>query len=101
MTRTVTSGGPQYSQRNSARRGGRIYANQGGNQIIHNHQGGHGGFSGRALLVTLVADAAFFLYGMTAYTGRNTTGDLWRSGIFLGLLVLTGSLLRRWLRRRL
>jgi hypothetical protein len=78
-----------------------VYANQGGDQVIHNYQATRGrGFSGRALLVTLMIDAGFFLYGMIAYTGRNTTADLWRSGIFFGLLVVTGSMVRRWLRRR-
>jgi hypothetical protein len=47
-------------------------------------------------------DVAFFFYGMTAYTGQpNNSGDLWRAGIFLVLLGTTGSLIRRWLRRRL
>jgi hypothetical protein len=47
-----------------------------------------------------VLDVAFFFYGMTAYTGRNTTADTWRAGIFILLLILTASLVRRWLRRR-
>ena len=91
-------------QQNFAQHGGNVFANQGpGNQIINNttQQAKRGtGFDTKALLVILVLDVAFFFYGMTAYTGRNTTADTWRAGIFILLLILTASLVRRWLRRR-
>jgi hypothetical protein len=51
------------------------------------------------VLAVLALDAVFFFYGMFAYTGKNTTADDWRVGIFLLLIVITGSLVRRWLRR--
>ncbi len=63
----------QFTQNNSPRRGGNVYANQGtGNQIIHTGPGKRGGGDTKALLVTLALDAVFFLYGMLSYTGRNT-----------------------------
>jgi hypothetical protein len=55
----------------------------------------------KVLLLTLLLDVLFFFYGMLAYTGRNTTADEWRAGIFLLLLAVTGTMLRRWIRRRL
>jgi hypothetical protein len=48
----------------------------------------------------LVVDVVYFFYGMSAYTGRNTTADGWRAVIFLLLLVVTVGMVRRWLRRR-
>lgn len=89
-----------YTQNNAPRRGGSVYANQGGNQII-NVGGKRGGGDTKALLVTLAVDVAFFFYGMLSYTGRNTTADEWRAGIFLILLIVTVGMVRRWLRRRI
>jgi hypothetical protein len=42
----------------------------------------------------------FFLYGTLAYTGRNTSGDSWRAGIFLFMFLMTSAMLGRWIRRR-
>jgi hypothetical protein len=84
------------NQFNSVNRGNQ-YATQYGNINLH---AGQRRFDGRVLLVTLVVDVAFFFYGMLAYTGKNTTGDQWRAGIFLFLLIITATLLRRWIRRR-
>ncbi|OLE21213.1 MAG: hypothetical protein AUG44_28295 [Actinobacteria bacterium 13_1_20CM_3_71_11] len=81
-----------------------MYAHQGsGDQIIYAPgQAGRRrrGSDSVVLLVALVVDVAFFFYGMLAYTGRNTSADTWRAGLFLVLLAVTGSLFRRWLRRR-
>lgn len=92
----------QHVQTNTPTSGGTVYANQGGDQfiypqptVIHNKRRA----GGRAVLVILAVDVAFFFYGMLAYTGRNTSADAWRAGIFLLLLAFTGSLLRRWVRR--
>ncbi|MEV6844197.1 hypothetical protein [Actinoplanes sp. NPDC051411] len=90
----------QFTQNNSPRRGGNVYANQGGNQIIHTGPAKRGGGDTKALLVTLGSDAVFFLYGMLSYTGQNSSGDEWRAGIFIVLLVVTAGMIRRWLRRR-
>lgn len=102
--------GPNPNQRNyqtnRADNGGTIYANQGGSQeinhVTHNTNKAARSFAGWALLVCVVVDVIFFFYGMTAYTGQpGNSGDLWRAGIFLALLATTGTLIRRWLRRRL
>jgi hypothetical protein len=94
-------------QYNTPQSGGTVYAAQ-GNQNIHHTtinavpptQALRRPWAGRALLITIAVDVAFFFYGMIAYTGHpNDTGDLWRAGIFLGLMVTTGTMLRRWLRR--
>ena len=91
----------KFTQNNTPRRGGNVYANQGtGNQIIHTGPGRRGGADTKALLVVLVLDVVFFFYGMLAYTGRNTSGDEWRAGIFIVLLIVTAGMIRRWLRRR-
>ena len=59
-------------------------------------------WAGWALVISVLVDVVYFCYGMTAYTGRtNDSGDLWRAVIFFLLLATTGTLLRRWLRRRL
>jgi hypothetical protein len=59
-------------------------------------------FAGWALLTCVLADVIYPIYGAAAYTGRpDDDGDMWRAGIYLVLLITTGTLLRRWLRRRL
>lgn len=93
----------RFVQKNAPRRGGNVYANQGsGDQIIHTAAPGKRGLGtdSKALLVIIAVDVLYFLFGMLSYTGENTTGDLWRAGIFLVLLVVTASMVRRWLRRR-
>jgi hypothetical protein len=89
----------QWTQVNSPAAGGTVYANQGGDQIIYAGPRKRSGVDTK-LLGTLVADVAYFFYGMSAYTGRNTSADQWRATIFLVLLVITGGVIRRWLRRR-
>jgi hypothetical protein len=91
-------------QHNQASSGGSVYANQGGTQSI-NHYNTFATRSrprtGWVVLSFLVVDVVFFIYGMTAYTGRaGESGDLWRAGIFLVLLVITVTLIRRWFRKR-
>ncbi len=54
----------------------------------------------KVLGLTLLADVAFFFYGMLSYTGRNTSGDEWRAGIFIVLFSVTIGMIRRWFRRR-
>ncbi len=91
----------RYTQRNAPGSGGTVYANQGeGDQIIYAAPRKRGGMDTKALLVTLLVDVLYFFYGMTTYTGHNTTADQWRALIFLVLLVVTGGMIRRWLRRR-
>ena len=91
----------QYTQHNSPVAGGQVFAHQGtGNQII-NMQARRRRADSIALLVTLVVNVLYFFYGMSSYTGRNTTADEWRAGIFLLLLVVTIGMVRRWFRRRL
>jgi len=94
---------PGFTQNNRSGPGGNVYANQGtGDMTIYNQSHGpaRSGFGGWLLLTLLVVDIAFFFYGMLAYTGRNTNADSWRAGTFLVLLIVTGSTLRGWLRRR-
>jgi hypothetical protein len=93
---------PRYTQHNAPRSGGSVYANQGpGNQIINTQPNKRGvGVDTKALVATLVSDVVYFFYGMSAYTGRNTTADEWRAVIFVVLLVVTIGMVRRWLRRR-
>ncbi len=91
--------------------GGPLIANQGNqyvttNNITNNHQvlviKQRHARTGWAILVILAVDVAFFFYGQAAYTGRmDSTGDMWRAGIFLALVVITGSLIRRWVRTRI
>lgn len=101
------SGASQHNQQyNQASRGGSVYANQGdGTQSIthyNNFATKVRSWTGWAVLVFLVVDVAFFIYGRNAYTGREgDSGDLWRAGIFLVLLVITVNLTRRWFRRRI
>ncbi|MFD0526736.1 hypothetical protein ACFQ1I_04850 [Kitasatospora arboriphila] len=53
------------------------------------------------LLILLGIDGAAFLYGALAYTGRSgNSGDLWRSLVFVLLLVVTLRSTGRWWRRR-
>ncbi|MEV7179558.1 toll/interleukin-1 receptor domain-containing protein [Kitasatospora sp. NPDC093679] len=55
----------------------------------------------RMLLILLGIDGAAFLYGALAYTGRSgDSGDLWRSLVFVLLLVVTLRSTGRWWRRR-
>ena len=93
------------NQYNSAGAGGNVYATQGGGTInVHQPQAAARrgvGIDTKVLLAVIVADVAFFFIGMLSYTGQNTSGDTWRAGIFLFLLVLTGILIRRWIRRRM
>ncbi|WP_026424282.1 hypothetical protein [Actinokineospora inagensis] len=93
----------QSHQHNKAQTGGTVYANQGpGKLSVRHNYGGNRSWAGWATLVVLAADVAFFLYGEGAYSAQEgDTGDLWRAVIFFLLLGLTGSLFRRWLRRRL
>jgi hypothetical protein len=100
------SNGPdqQNHQHNTASNGGSVYANQGSGKmsIKHNYRSGPRSRTGVAVLVVLALDVVFFVYGMTAYTGAaGDSGDLWRAGIFLVLLAITGSLVRRWFRQRM
>lgn len=80
---------------------GNLYATQKGN--INIGVGAQRGprFDTKALLATLLIDIAFFFYGMLSYTGRNTTGDEWRAGIFLFLFLATSGMFGRWVRRRM
>jgi hypothetical protein len=94
----------QYRQHNAPRRGSSVYANQGtGDQIIHTTPPRRGmGGDTKALLVTLVVDGVFFVYGVVAYTGgRNAHADEWRAGAFIALVIVTGGMIRRWLRRHM
>lgn len=102
-------GGPgHYSQENTPAAGGTVYAHQGpGDQIIYAPptQGTpvkRGvGVDTKVLLATLVTDVLFFFYGMLSYSGTNSGADTWRAGIFLLLLAVTGTMIRRWIRRRM
>lgn len=97
-------GQPQnFQQQNAPGAGGTVYANQGtGNQNVTTNYNlpKMGRYGGRALLIILVVDVAFFIYGATAYTGRGTTADNWRAGIFFVLVIVTVRMIRSWLRRR-
>jgi hypothetical protein len=88
-----------------------IIANQHGPQNIYINQGPNAPQqpappvrrpqTGRALLIILAVDVAFFGYGAAAYTGEsNNLADLGRAVIFLILLATTGTLFRRWVRNR-
>jgi hypothetical protein len=104
---------PQRPTRHTQQNHGhQVYAAQNGNQYVNNtniYQGpgrpqqppAPPPRTGRALLVMLVVDAVFFVYGAIAYTGQaNNPADLGRAVIFLILLATTGTLLRRWVRSR-
>ena len=94
-----TGGGSQYNSTNS----GNLYATQTGNININNPAAGRRGprIDSKVLVITLLADAIFFLYGMLVYSGKNTEGDQWRAGIFLFLFFWTCVILGRWVRRRI
>lgn len=111
---TAPHGPNRNQQQNQANQ---VYATQQGNQYINQNTHIYQGTSpiqpqaqpvpharpqtGRALVVILVLDVVFSIYGATAYTGQsNDPGDLGRAVIFLILLATTGTLLRRWVRNR-
>jgi hypothetical protein len=93
---------PQPGQYNTSS-SGNVYATQGGGNInINNAPPAQRGLrlDTKVLLVTLLVDAVFFLYGMLSYTGQNTGSDTWRAGIFWFLFLMTCGMLGRWVRRR-
>lgn len=99
---------PGSRQHNHASGGSSIYANQGsGHQSINNNYNTTINArtrtrTGWAILVILVVDVAFAVYGQAAYTGQpGNSADLWRAGIFLFLMATTGTLIRRWFRTKL
>jgi hypothetical protein len=105
---TAPHGPHRNTQQNQAHQ---MYAVQGGNQTVNTniyHAAPQPQSkpvapprTGRALLIMVAIDIAFFVYGATAYTGQgNDPGDLGRAVIFLILLATTGTLLRRWVRSR-
>jgi hypothetical protein len=81
---------------------GNVYAAQGGNININTTPPGKRGLriDTKVLLIILITDVIFFFYGMLAYTGRNTSGDNWRAGIFLFMFLMTSAMIGRWIRRR-
>ena len=94
----------QFNQHNAPTNGGQVYASQGGSQNIYNntHIKPTVNRWGRAiaLLVAIVVDVCYDFYGMAAYTGRSDdSGDIYRALGGLLLLLITGFLLRRLLRR--
>jgi heme/copper-type cytochrome/quinol oxidase subunit 3 len=103
----IGNGNPgQQNQQSNTANNGNIYATQTGNINFTTTPAAAAVQQGRrldtkVLLVTLLTDVVFFLYGMAAYTGRNTTGDEWRAGIFLFLFVATCGMAGRWVRRRI
>jgi hypothetical protein len=88
----------QYNTANS----GNVYATQNGSINVNTAATGKRGprIDTKVLLVTLLTDVIAFVYGMLAYTGRNTSGDEWRAGIFLFLFFMTSVMIGRWIRRR-
>ncbi|HEX3787548.1 MAG TPA: hypothetical protein VHW44_06785 [Pseudonocardiaceae bacterium] len=91
-------------QTNIAKPHGQVIANNGSGKMrvrnVLNFRGARS-WAGWALLLCVVADVVYPIYGRLAYTGQpNNSGDLWRAGIYLALLATTGTLIRRWLRRR-
>jgi hypothetical protein len=91
-----------HNQHNTASGHAQINASQGGPQIINNHMGPTVNRWGRAvaLLVAIVVDVCYYFYGMAAYTGRSgDSGDIYRVVGFFVLLAVTGTLLRRLVRR--
>lgn len=105
------------SARNRASEGSSIFNNQGDgpmnvnqgsgrmnidNSVTNNFQAKVHTWTGWAVLVMLVADVAFFLYGMSAYTGGvDVNGDGFRAFGFIGMVGITIALIRRWFRQRL
>ncbi|MFD9698660.1 hypothetical protein [Lentzea sp. NPDC059081] len=102
MTQPNTSG---PSQQNTAHNGGTVYANQGGKMRVDNRtyiKAKVHAWTGWAVLVMLAADTVFFFYGASAYTGtQGDSGDLVRAGVYLVMMAVTISLVRRWFRTRL
>jgi|tagenome__1003787_1003787.scaffolds.fasta_scaffold17726535_1 hypothetical protein len=93
---------PHNHQHNHARGHGRLIVNQGGNQTVNLHSHAARKRTGVAILIVLGLDVVFFIYGALAYTGHSgNSGDLWRAGIMLVLMGVTGNLIRRWFRQRL
>lgn len=94
----------QHNQQYNHASNGPLYANQGSGtqKITHNNYQAARTRTGVAILVFLVLDGLFFIYGSAAYSGQNgDSADLWRAGIFLVLVSVTISLIRRWFRQRL
>lgn len=100
-----SNGGPsQHNQQvNQSNGNGPFYANQGGKQSIKNYtNAATRTWTGWVVLILLVVDVAFFVYGKESYTGHaSDSGDLWRAGIFLVLVGSTVSMIRKWVRSRL
>lgn len=89
-------------QHNHASGRSQIIVSQGGNQTVNLHNHAARKRTGTAILVVLGIDVVFFIYGGLAYTGHSgDSGDLWRAGIMLVLMLTTVSLIRRWFRQRL
>lgn len=103
------------SARNSASGGSNVF-NQQGNGPMNINQGSgqmnvdnsthinatYRKWTGWAIMVMLVADVVFFIYGASAYTGgRDVNGDGIRAFAYLFMLGLTISLIRRWFRHKL
>ena len=71
-------GSSNYRQDNAPRGHGQVFANQGtGDQNIHLQPARRAGGDTKALLVTLVVDVVFFVYGSLSYTGRGTPSSSW------------------------
>jgi hypothetical protein len=107
--RTPYSGGRrtepfQHNQHNGR---GDLYANQGDGPFTVNHNTSNmyesrRGVAGRIVLVLLVIDVIWFIWGMTAYTGGpDDRGDSVRAVGFLILFFLTCAFGGAWFRRRL
>jgi hypothetical protein len=96
-----TPGPAQSIQYNSS--SGPLYASQSGNININNGPAAQRGprTDTKVILVAMLADVAFFFYGMLAYTGHNTSSDDWRAGIFLFMFFATSVVIGRWIRRRI
>jgi hypothetical protein len=98
--------GPEYHQHNAPTSGGTVYSHQGsGSQVVHNTYTDQAAqrrrqTTTRLLIGALLADILYFFYGMWSYSGHNTSGDAWRAGIYLVMLVITIRLIRRWFRQR-
>jgi len=97
--------GQHNSQFNSST-SGNVYATQGGGNINIRHSHTTPVKRGprtdtKVLLIALPINVIYFFYGMLAYTGRNTTADNWRAGIFLFLFFATCTMIGRWIRRRI
>lgn len=82
---------------------GNVYATQGGSININTTPPAKRGLriDTKVLLITLLTNVILFIYGTLAYTGRNTTGDDWRAGMFLFMFVGFSAMIGRWIRRRI